>query len=772
MELFLSYVPDEADNLDTVLDVLDKTGYSVQYDYETIAQTNWQTAIVNRMRQTEALLAVITPQTVQSEWCHWTITVAKHLDKPIVPIMIRTAEIPVSIQGSLLLDLSDDNETSLAVFQQALQNMRQPQERVTQPVPAVKRDKARETDEYRAVDGMLRGGQRDTETSEYYEINREIFFLIQPLVEDASTVYMPLLSSQEELLPTWQKIFDAHMCVFNLSTIDTQGWIEVGIAVALSKPLLLVASTDEILPRVLEQYNILRYQAVNDLEPQFAKLKDNGFFTIKKANGYCHLCEAVSCPALERRVDNQAYKVITDSRMLWQGLLGTLRNTIQEIATANPAYSSDRSPTICDLRASIMESKFILTHLDYIQNPINLIYLGLAMGHTKPWLMLYQRGNNLPTILEAVSKVEDIGISDLEDQQMRNIEQFLHAVYGTRTHSNKPDTAPQFAWQSLMAKAKAQMTSPQEGRTEMLKGKLMIARIDGDEIVDKLFLPEDDPTLVFGREGGNVQVDLGSKYASLMHFHIYESGERYFVEDLGSRNGTYHNGTLLRRNTPTELYLEDMVMAAGASFLIWDERPLTYAPQKLGFVKGTGSNYQIRLNIPPPNGLVSLNQSIGLQVMYQNHRGAMKKARFETQSYYPFGQILKALVEGLDLPKGSYQLHYHHQRLTPDSSPMQMNLRPNTVLEITSGTNKGQNAMNTVVRAIDHCERDLVTEQGQRKYRDGFRYAELGELYKIAYRNLYNETPETIDESLFDRLVCPTCQQPLYPALKVAIKRR
>lgn len=780
MDLFLSYVPDEADNFDPVLDVLEQTGHSVQYDYETVTQADWQVAIVNRMKKTKGLLAVITPQTVQSEWCRWTITVAKHLGKPIVPIMLRTADVPVPLQGMLQLDVSDGDETTLAIFRQALQNIggRPPAplgRTSTQPVPKITIDKARETDEFRSVDGILRGAEPDTESSDYYEINRDIFFLIQPLVDDASTVYMPLLSPQDELIPTWQKIFDAELCVFNLSTLDTQGWIEIGIAVALSKKLLLIATADEPLPRVLEQYQIFRYEQVSDLEPQFTRLIENSFFIMQTEDHYCHLCDAVVCPALERRADNQSYKVITDSRMLWQELLGTLRSTIHELAMANPAYSSDRSPTICDLRMSIMESKFILTHLDYIQNPLNLIYLGLAIGHTKPWLMIYQRANSnsLPTILDSIAKLEDKGIEAFKEDQVNDIEQFLEAIYGSRSNLSKPGTSPQFDWQTLMNTAQAQLSSPQEARTEMLKGKVTIIRIDGDNIIKRHYLPVANPTLVFGRTGGVGHVDLGTKYASQTHFHIYESGGRYFVEDLGSRNGTYHNGTLLRRNTPTELYLEDMVMAAGASFLIWDERPLTHSPKKHGFIKDTGSLiHKIRLNVPPPSGLVSLNQSIILQVIYQNQRGRMQKISFETQSYYPFSQILKTLVEGLDLPEAYYQLQFQHQRLTPDSSPMQMHMRPNSVLEITSGVDKGQNAMNTVIKAIDHCERDLVMEQGKRKYRDGFRYIDLLEMYRFAYRNLYNETPETIESQLLHRLQCPSCQQQLTPTMKVAIKRK
>jgi|GEM_PF-1381088 len=795
MDLFLSYVPDEGDNLDPVLNILDETGYAVQYDYETITQPDWQGAIVNRMKQTNALLAILTPQTVQSEWCRWTITIAKHLQKPIIAVRLRGDDTPLALQQTLQYDFTTEDESILAVFKQSLRKMHTAQRKsvptkqpvATTPEPTRQTDEYRtvesmltngnqnrETDEFPALEGLPRGSQKDSETRETYDTNRQIFFMIQPLVADASTIYSPSLSPQDEVIPTWQTIYDAHLCVFNLSLIDTQGWLEIGIAVALGKRVLLVAEEAEPLPRVLEQYNILRYQDVADLEPKLERLRDNGYFSIEdNTNGQCHLCNSINCPALDRRVDNQSYKVITDSRMLWQGLLGTIRATIHDIATANPAYSSDRAPSVCDLRASIIESKFILTHLDFVQNPINLIYLGLAIGHTKPWLMLYQRGTKLPTLLDAIEKLEDNGIETFKEEQVEQVQDFLDAIYGTRTNSSKPGTAEQFEWQNLATKAKGQLPNAQDSNTEMLKGKLTIVQLDGEQVIEKFNLPDEDGILTFGREGGEAQVILESRFASLNHFRIYESAGRFFVEDLGSRNGTYHNGTLLRRNTPTELYLEDMVMAAGASFLIWDERPMTHTPQKLGLVKESGTHiYKLRLNVPPPSGLVSLNQGVVLQVMFHNDRGRMKKISFETQSYYPFGQILKTLVTDLELPDGNHYLQYQHQRLKPDNTPMQLNMRPNSLIEITSGVDKVANALNTIMNAIDHCERDLVTEQGQRKYRDGFRYMTFEDMYVAAYRNLYNETPQHLEAERLKGLYCPTCQQPLSPTIKVAIKRR
>lgn len=62
--------------------------------------------------------------------------------------------------------------------------------------------------------------------------------------------------------------------------------------------------------------------------------------------------------------------------------------------------------------------------------------------------------------------------------------------------------------------------------------------------------------LVIGR-GEACDVTLEDTYVSKSHSRIFVSGDRYFLEDLGSVNGTYLNGTKI--NYPAELRDGDMI---------------------------------------------------------------------------------------------------------------------------------------------------------------------------------------------------------------------
>lgn len=62
--------------------------------------------------------------------------------------------------------------------------------------------------------------------------------------------------------------------------------------------------------------------------------------------------------------------------------------------------------------------------------------------------------------------------------------------------------------------------------------------------------------LILGR-GPDCGVELKDEFASTLHAKIYCAEGRYYIEDLGSTNGTYVNGR--RINSPAELRSGDSI---------------------------------------------------------------------------------------------------------------------------------------------------------------------------------------------------------------------
>lgn len=78
--------------------------------------------------------------------------------------------------------------------------------------------------------------------------------------------------------------------------------------------------------------------------------------------------------------------------------------------------------------------------------------------------------------------------------------------------------------------------------------------IEGANAGEKISL--DNAPLLVGR-GSDAQIRLDDDYVSTRHARIAASGEQWFVEDLGSTNGTYIGSQ--RLSQPTTLHLGSQV---------------------------------------------------------------------------------------------------------------------------------------------------------------------------------------------------------------------
>lgn len=93
--------------------------------------------------------------------------------------------------------------------------------------------------------------------------------------------------------------------------------------------------------------------------------------------------------------------------------------------------------------------------------------------------------------------------------------------------------------------------------------KLINLRRDLDFAIDESYELEDDE--VIGR-GNKCTLRLPDKYLSVKHCRIYKSDGSFFIEDLGSTNGTFLNGDELT-NEAVELIDGDKISIGRLNFI-------------------------------------------------------------------------------------------------------------------------------------------------------------------------------------------------------------
>jgi hypothetical protein len=88
MNLFLSYTSDDREKLKPLLEGLHKLKYSVWFDQDLSGGQQWWDAILQRIRESDAVLLTVSPARAESDACGREIDYARLVGRPILPVMI------------------------------------------------------------------------------------------------------------------------------------------------------------------------------------------------------------------------------------------------------------------------------------------------------------------------------------------------------------------------------------------------------------------------------------------------------------------------------------------------------------------------------------------------------------------------------------------------------------------------------------------------------------------------------------------------------------
>ncbi len=120
-------------------------------------------------------------------------------------------------------------------------------------------------------------------------------------------------------------------------------------------------------------------------------------------------------------------------------------------------------------------------------------------------------------------------------------------------------------------------------------------------------------TLTIGRSPGNL-ICLPDSRASRKHARIFEKGSSWWIEDLGSANGTYIGTQRLSPNTPANLPGNSDVTICSSTFrIVLDESESTLektAPQMAGVITGEEqSKPEVSLTMDASRNLMEISES-------------------------------------------------------------------------------------------------------------------------------------------------------------------
>ena len=114
--IFISYsTKDHADTeaMATWLKQQGHTSYFIDYDEQSgiRAGTDWAQVLYHRLRQCQVVVALLTPNWLESKWCFGEMVMARENGKPIFPIKFKPCELPGLLSDLQSIDLTVDKES-------------------------------------------------------------------------------------------------------------------------------------------------------------------------------------------------------------------------------------------------------------------------------------------------------------------------------------------------------------------------------------------------------------------------------------------------------------------------------------------------------------------------------------------------------------------------------------------------------------------------------------------------------------------------------------
>ncbi|MBZ0286731.1 MAG: SUMF1/EgtB/PvdO family nonheme iron enzyme, partial [Anaerolineae bacterium] len=186
MRLFVSYARVDKPYCIQIVDILDV--HETWYDQRLYAGQDWWKEILRRLDWCEGFIYLLSPNSVNSDYCRQEYELAKSLDRPIFPVLIRkNTPIPANLSDLQFVDLTDGlNSRSVKMLLNSIY-VAERQRKSRRSVAAISPDETKPPLGNQA--GIIRGAMSAMENGQY---DQAVFLLRQAKSSGFQSRYLKL----------------------------------------------------------------------------------------------------------------------------------------------------------------------------------------------------------------------------------------------------------------------------------------------------------------------------------------------------------------------------------------------------------------------------------------------------------------------------------------------------------------------------------------------------------------------------------------------------
>src|SRR5262245_31527643 len=101
LKLFVSYSRRDMAVADALVTALEREGFEITIDRRDLPYgEEWQKELADFIRGSDAVVWLVSPDSVTSKWCNWELGEVARLNKRLVPVAVR-AVAPEDLPGTL-----------------------------------------------------------------------------------------------------------------------------------------------------------------------------------------------------------------------------------------------------------------------------------------------------------------------------------------------------------------------------------------------------------------------------------------------------------------------------------------------------------------------------------------------------------------------------------------------------------------------------------------------------------------------------------------------